>query len=69
MPVRPSRAGVVLLLGGVLVLFVSVIAQLATTDGLAQTLWVGVSILGAVVIAIGITVLIRHHGRFSPPED
>jgi hypothetical protein len=65
----PSRPGVALLLGGVLVLFVSVIAQLAVTDGLAETLWVAVSIVGACVIVLGIVVLIRHHGRSLPPED
>ncbi|MFD1721744.1 hypothetical protein [Amnibacterium endophyticum] len=59
MPGRPPALGTALLLGGVLVLFVSVIAQLATTDGLAQTLWVGASIAGAVLAAIGIAVLIR----------
>jgi hypothetical protein len=53
----------------VLVLFVGVIAQLATTDGLAQTLWVGVSILGAVVIVAGVAVLIRTSRNASPPED
>lgn len=58
-----------LLLGGVLVLFVSVIAQLATTDGLAQTLWVAVSIVGAIIIVIGIAVLLRHAARSHPPED
>lgn len=66
---RASRLGVVTLLGGVLILFVSVIAQLAVTDGLAETLWVAVSIIGAVVIGIGITVLIRHAGRNLPPEE
>jgi hypothetical protein len=65
----PSRPGVALLLGGVLVLFVSVIAQLAVTDGLAETLWVAVSILGAIGIAIGIAVLVRHASRTHPPED
>lgn len=66
---RPSRPGVALLLGGVLILFVGVIAQLAVTDGLAETLWVAVSIVGAVVIVIGIGVLIRHGARLGPPED
>jgi hypothetical protein len=66
---RASRLGVTTLLGGVLILFVSVIAQLAVTDGLAETLWVAVSIIGAIVIVIGITVLIRHAGRNMPPED
>jgi hypothetical protein len=66
---RASRLGVTTLLGGVLILFVSVIAQLAVTDGLAETLWVAVSIIGAIVIVIGITVLIRHAGRNLPPED
>ena len=69
MPSRPSRLGVALTLLGVLVLFVSVIAQLATTDGLAQTLWVVVSIIGAIVIAAGITVLIRASRNAPPPED
>ena len=66
---RPSRLGVAVLLGGVLVLFVSVIAQLAVTDGLAETLWVAVSIVGAILILIGIVVLVRHHARLGPPED
>ncbi|GAA2748621.1 hypothetical protein [Amnibacterium kyonggiense] len=66
---RPSRSGVALLLGGVLVLFVGVIAQLAVTDGLAETIWVAVSIVGAVIIAIGIAVLVRHAARHAPPED
>ena len=66
---RASRLGVTTLLGGVLILFVSVIAQLAVTDGLAETLWVAVSIVGAIVIVIGITVLIRHAGRNMPPEE
>ena len=69
MPARPSRSGVALLLGGVLVLFVGVIAQLTTTDGLATTLWVMVSIVGAVLIAVGIAVLIRRFQREHPPED
>jgi hypothetical protein len=66
---RASRLGVTTLLGGVLILFVSVIAQLAVTDGLAETLWVAVSIVGAVVIGIGIAVLVRHSARSQPPED
>lgn len=66
---RASRLGVTTLLGGVLILFVSVIAQLAVTDGLAETLWVAVSIIGAIVIVVGITVLIRHAGRDLPPEE
>ena len=66
---RPSRAGVALLLAGVLVLFVSVIAQLAVTDGLAETLWVVVSIVGAVGIVAGVTVLVRHANANRPPED
>jgi hypothetical protein len=65
----PSRAGVALLLGGVPILFVSVIAQLAVTDGLAETLWVAVSIIGAIVIVAGIAVLLRHASRSRPPED
>jgi cell shape-determining protein MreD len=69
MPSRPSRLGVALTLLGVLVLFVSVIAQLATSDGLAQTLWVVVSIIGACVIVAGIATLIRASRRSSPPED
>ena len=48
MPARPPRAVLVVLLG-VLVLFVGVIAQLAVTDGLAETIWVLVSIVGALV--------------------
>jgi hypothetical protein len=68
-PGRPSPLGVALTLLGVLVLVVGVIAQLATTDGLAQTLWVVVSILGAVVIAAGIATLIRASRRNTPPED
>lgn len=66
---RPSRAGVALLLAGVLVLFVSVIAQLAVTDGLAETLWVVVSILGASGVVAGVVVLVRHQNRMRPPED
>jgi hypothetical protein len=68
-PSRPSRLGVALTLFGVLVLFVGVIAQIATTDGLAQTLWVVVSIVGAVVIVAGVTVLIRASRSAGPPED
>ncbi|WP_375389415.1 hypothetical protein [uncultured Amnibacterium sp.] len=66
---RASRPGVALLLGGVLVLFVSVIAQLATTDGFAETLWVAVSVVGACVVVAGVVVLLRHHARSAPPED
>ena len=66
---RPSRPGVALLLDGVLVLFVGVIAQLAVTDGLAETLWVVVSIVGAIGIVAGVTVLVRHAGANRPPED
>lgn len=66
---RPSRAGVALLLAGVLVLFVGVIAQLAVTDGLAETLWVVVSIVGAIGIVAGVAVLIRHASTNRPPED
>jgi hypothetical protein len=66
---RPSRAGAALLLAGVLVLFVGVIAQLAVTDGLAETLWVVVSIVGALGIVGGVVVLLRHHSRMQPPED
>jgi hypothetical protein len=66
---RPSRPGVALLLGGVLVLFVSVIAQLAVTDGLAETLWVAASIGGALLIVAGIAVLVRHQRTTRPPED
>ena len=69
MPGRPSRSGVALLLGGVLVLFIGVIAQLTTTDGVAQTLWVLVSVVGAAVIVAGIAVLIRRFQREHPPED
>ena len=66
---RPSRSGVALALGGVLVLFVGVIAQLAVTDGLAETLWVAVSVVGALLIAAGVAVLVRHHRATHPPED
>lgn len=69
MPVRPSRIGIGVLLGGVLVFFVGVIAQLSVTDGLAEVLWVSVSIVGAIVIVIGIVTLLRHHRRSFPPED
>jgi cell shape-determining protein MreD len=69
MPGRPSRLGVALTLLGVLVLFVGVIAQLATTDGLAQALWVVVSIIGAVVIVAGIATLIRASRNGAPPEE
>jgi hypothetical protein len=68
MPARPSRAGVALTLLGVLVLFVGVIAQLAVTDGLAEVLWVVVSIVGAALIIGGIVTLVRHAARSSPPE-
>ena len=66
---HPSRAGVALLLAGVLVLFVGVIAQLAVTDGLAETLWVVVSIVGAIGIVGGVVLLVRHAARTHPPED
>jgi hypothetical protein len=68
-PSRPPRSGVALLLGGVLILFVGVIAQLAVTDGLAETIWVCVSIVGAFVIVAGIAVLVRHSAATRPPED
>lgn len=67
MPARPSRLGVALTLVGVVVLFVGVIAQLAVTDGLAEVLWVVVGVVGALLIALGIVVLLRHR-RASPPE-
>ena len=66
---HPSRPGTALLLAGVLVLFVGVIAQLAVTDGLAEVVWVAVSILGAAAIVAGIAVLVRHHAASGPPED
>ncbi|HET6826402.1 MAG TPA: hypothetical protein VFH64_10795 [Amnibacterium sp.] len=69
MPSRPNRLGVALTLLGVLTLFVGVIAQLATTDGLAQTLWVVVSVVGAGVIVAGVTVLIRSSRHAGPPDD
>lgn len=67
-PSRPPRAALVVLLG-VLVLFVGVIAQLAVTDGLAETLWVVVSIVGALLIVLGIALLVRRGNRLRPPED
>ncbi|MDH2445156.1 hypothetical protein QDR37_14475 [Amnibacterium sp. CER49] len=69
MPYRPSRLGVALVLAGVLTLFVGVIAQLAVTDGLAEMLWVLVSIVGAGVILTGIVVLVRAYRAMLPPED
>jgi uncharacterized membrane protein HdeD (DUF308 family) len=54
---------------GVLVLFVGVIAQLAVTDGLAETIWVCVSVVGALLIVLGIALLIRRANRLRPPED
>jgi hypothetical protein len=65
---RPSRPGTALLLAGVLVLFVGVIAQLAVTDGLAEVVWVAVSVVGAAGIVAGIVVLVRHHAAAGPPE-
>ena len=69
MPARPDRAGTALLLGGVLVLAVGVIAQLTTTDGAALTLWVLVSVVGAIAVVAGIAVLIRRFQRDHPPEE
>lgn len=69
MPRSPSRLGVALTLVGVLVLFVGVIAQLAVTDGVAEVIWVLVSIVGAVVIIAGIVTLVRAARRNAPPED
>ncbi len=69
MPSRPSRLGVALTLLGVLILFVGVIAQLAVTDGLAEVLWVVVSVIGAFVIIAGIVVLVRASRRNAPPEE
>ena len=54
---------------GVLILFVGVIAQLAVTDGLAEALWVVVSVIGAVVIIAGIVVLVRASRGNAPPEE
>jgi uncharacterized membrane protein HdeD (DUF308 family) len=67
-PARPPRA-VLVVLAGVLVLFVGVIAQLAVTDGLAETIWVLVSIVGALLIVLGIVLLVRHANRLRPPEE
>ncbi len=58
---RASRLGVTTLLAGVLILIVSVVAQLAVTDGLAETLWVAAAIVGAVVI--GAAIGLRHRLR------
>jgi len=66
---RQSRSGIALTLLGVLTLFVSVIAQLAVTDGLQEAVWATISLLGAIVIVLGIVVLVRHHARTQPPED
>jgi uncharacterized membrane protein HdeD (DUF308 family) len=68
-PARPPRGPVAVLLLGVLVLFVGVIAQLAVTDGLAETLWVVVSIVGALLVVLGIVLLVRRADRQRPPED
>ena len=68
-PTRPPRLGVALVLGGTLILFVGVIAQLAVTDGLAEALWVVVSIVGALVIIAGIAVLVRVARRNGPPAE
>ena len=56
----PSRPGVALLLSGVAVLFIGVVAQLAVTDGLAEVLWVVVSVVGILLAAAGIALLVRH---------
>jgi hypothetical protein len=69
MPSRPSRTGVALTLLGALVLFVGVIAQLAVTDGVAEAIWVVVSVIGVVVIIAGIITLVRHSRRNSPPAE
>ena len=69
MPSRPSRLGVALTLLSVLVLFVGVIAQLAVTDGLAEVLWVVVSVIGAFVIIAGIVVLVRASRGSAPPDE
>lgn len=66
---RQSRSGIALTLLGVLTLFVSVIAQLAVTDGFQEAVWATISLLGAIVIVLGIVVLVRHHARSQPPED
>lgn len=66
---RQSRSGIALTLLGVLTLFVSVIAQLAVTDGLQEAVWATISLLGAIIIVLGIVVLVRHHARIQPPED
>lgn len=59
MPARAPRAGVALVLVGIVVLFTGVVAQLAVTDGVAEVLWVLVSIAGGVLLALGIAVLVR----------
>lgn len=69
MPSRAARGPVITLLLGVLLLFVSVIAQLSTSDGIKETIWVIVSIVAAVVIVAGIVRLVKDHARRFPPED
>ncbi len=63
------RRGVALFLVGVLVLFVGVVAQLAVTGGLAETIWVVVSVLGGLLILAGIVVFARSFRDRQPPED
>jgi formate-dependent nitrite reductase membrane component NrfD len=66
---RQSRPGIALTLLGVATLFVSVIAQLAVTDGFQEAVWATISLVGAIIIVLGIVVLVRHHARMQPPED
>ena len=64
-----SRSGIALIISGVLVLFLSVIAQLTTNEMVAEEIWAGVSVIGMALIIAGIVVAVRHQRRLSPPED
>ena len=69
MPTRAPRSLIALILAGVLIVFVFVIAQLATSNGLAQTIFVVLSAIGGVVVLIGIVLLVRFYQRQGPHED
>lgn len=69
MPARPPRSLIALIIGGVLMVFVFVVAQLATSDGLAQTIFVTLSALGGLVVLVGIVLLVRFYQRQGPHED
>lgn len=68
-PARPPRSLIALILGGVVVVFVFVVAQLATTDGLAQTIFVTLSAIGGLVVLVGVVLLVRFYQRQGPHED